>query len=428
MVAGRRRCVTARADRLDPAGGLVAEQERELVVDPALAVVQVGVADAAGLDLHHDLARDRGRGSTTSTISTGAPLLLATTARTVCGTGAPRVRGGRLRVGGRYRTTSRRAPSSRRVQPRASVSSSSGTATRRVVPSACRACAERERLRQPGEHPHRPGRRVGQQRRPAPTRSSRPAVSAAASSRGPSPSASRSSCSGASKGAAASRASSAATPGGDRGHRAGPAHPPAGRLEPGGGDERRQQPQVGQADGPPGRLGGQPGLERGAAGEGVDGGDERRDPAVPGGAGRPASRPRPARPPSSPLDAERGEVGAQHRAAAGDLLREVGHAAGEVAPSARRRRPGGAGRAGRRRARARRRPRLQPGVAQQGPLAGAQRQRPGELQPHDVAAERAQPHRHGGAADVQHQLAGEPLDGRQPGVDRRRRAASCRAW
>ena len=39
----------ALADRLDHARRLVAEQERELVVDPALAVVQVGVADPAGL-------------------------------------------------------------------------------------------------------------------------------------------------------------------------------------------------------------------------------------------------------------------------------------------------------------------------------------------------------------------------------------------
>ena len=38
------------ADRLDRARRLVAEEERELVVDPALAVVQVGVAHAARLD------------------------------------------------------------------------------------------------------------------------------------------------------------------------------------------------------------------------------------------------------------------------------------------------------------------------------------------------------------------------------------------
>ena len=37
------------------------EQEREVVVDPALAVVQVGVADPARLDLHHRLARSRVR-------------------------------------------------------------------------------------------------------------------------------------------------------------------------------------------------------------------------------------------------------------------------------------------------------------------------------------------------------------------------------
>ena len=48
--------VTPGADRLDDAGRLVAEQERELVVDAALAVVQVGVAHAARLDRDHRLA------------------------------------------------------------------------------------------------------------------------------------------------------------------------------------------------------------------------------------------------------------------------------------------------------------------------------------------------------------------------------------
>src|SRR3546814_6702529 len=46
-----------RPDGLHDAGRLVAEQEGELVVDPALAVVQVGVADPASLDLHDRLAR-----------------------------------------------------------------------------------------------------------------------------------------------------------------------------------------------------------------------------------------------------------------------------------------------------------------------------------------------------------------------------------
>jgi len=45
------------ADRLHDAGRLMTEQERVLVVDPALAVVQVGVADAARLHLHQRLAR-----------------------------------------------------------------------------------------------------------------------------------------------------------------------------------------------------------------------------------------------------------------------------------------------------------------------------------------------------------------------------------
>jgi hypothetical protein len=49
----------ALTDRLHDAGGLVAEQERELVVDPAFPVVQVGVADPAGLDLDDGLAGTR---------------------------------------------------------------------------------------------------------------------------------------------------------------------------------------------------------------------------------------------------------------------------------------------------------------------------------------------------------------------------------
>ena len=51
--------VDAVADRLDHARRLVPEQERELVVDAALAVVQVGVADPAGLDRDDRLARAR---------------------------------------------------------------------------------------------------------------------------------------------------------------------------------------------------------------------------------------------------------------------------------------------------------------------------------------------------------------------------------
>ncbi len=46
-------------DRLDRPGRLVAEQERELVVDRPFPVVQVGVADPAGGHLHHRLARSR---------------------------------------------------------------------------------------------------------------------------------------------------------------------------------------------------------------------------------------------------------------------------------------------------------------------------------------------------------------------------------
>lgn len=46
----------ALADGLDDSRGLVAEQEGELVVDRALLVVEIGVTDAAGLDLHDRLA------------------------------------------------------------------------------------------------------------------------------------------------------------------------------------------------------------------------------------------------------------------------------------------------------------------------------------------------------------------------------------
>ena len=48
--------VTSGPDGLHDAGRLVAEQERELVVDPALPVVEVGVADPAGLDPDDGLA------------------------------------------------------------------------------------------------------------------------------------------------------------------------------------------------------------------------------------------------------------------------------------------------------------------------------------------------------------------------------------
>ena len=44
-------------DGLHHAGRLVAEEKGEVVVDAALAVVEVGVADAAGLDAHQGLAR-----------------------------------------------------------------------------------------------------------------------------------------------------------------------------------------------------------------------------------------------------------------------------------------------------------------------------------------------------------------------------------
>ena len=45
------------ADGFDDPGGFVAEQEGEVVVDAAFAVVQVGVADPAGLDRHDGFTR-----------------------------------------------------------------------------------------------------------------------------------------------------------------------------------------------------------------------------------------------------------------------------------------------------------------------------------------------------------------------------------
>jgi hypothetical protein len=55
----RRHVGDALTDRLDGAGRLVAEEEREVVVDAALAVVQVGVAHPARLDADDRLARTR---------------------------------------------------------------------------------------------------------------------------------------------------------------------------------------------------------------------------------------------------------------------------------------------------------------------------------------------------------------------------------
>ena len=58
VVAGRH-VLDAVADGLDDARGLVAEEERELVVDGALPVVEVGVADPARLHRDHGLTRPR---------------------------------------------------------------------------------------------------------------------------------------------------------------------------------------------------------------------------------------------------------------------------------------------------------------------------------------------------------------------------------
>ena len=69
-------------DRLDDARGLVAEQEREVVVDRAFAVVQVGVAHAARLHAHA-ASPGPGSGTTISRTSTGAPFASATTPLTV---------------------------------------------------------------------------------------------------------------------------------------------------------------------------------------------------------------------------------------------------------------------------------------------------------------------------------------------------------
>ena len=71
-----------RADGFDRARGLMTEQERELVVDPALAIRQVGMADPAG-DTSTTTSPGPGSGMTTSTNSTGSPFFREITPRTV---------------------------------------------------------------------------------------------------------------------------------------------------------------------------------------------------------------------------------------------------------------------------------------------------------------------------------------------------------
>ena len=61
------------ADRLDDAARLVAEQERKVVVDAALAIVQIGVADAAGRT-RTSASPGPGSGTITVSVRTGSPL------------------------------------------------------------------------------------------------------------------------------------------------------------------------------------------------------------------------------------------------------------------------------------------------------------------------------------------------------------------
>jgi len=79
----RRDAGDAVADRFDDAGGLVAEQEGELVVDGALAVMQVRVAHPHAWTAT-TASPGPGSGTTTCSTVTGAPLPFATTPRTVC--------------------------------------------------------------------------------------------------------------------------------------------------------------------------------------------------------------------------------------------------------------------------------------------------------------------------------------------------------
>ncbi len=58
QVARFHRCDVG-ANGFDDTGGLVAEQEREVVVDRALAIVQVGMADTARLHVDQRLTRAR---------------------------------------------------------------------------------------------------------------------------------------------------------------------------------------------------------------------------------------------------------------------------------------------------------------------------------------------------------------------------------
>ena len=78
----------AGADGLDDARGLMAEQEREFVVDRAVPVVQIGVADAAGLHGDEDFARAGVRHQDRLHLDRRA-FFTATTARTSCGMPRP---------------------------------------------------------------------------------------------------------------------------------------------------------------------------------------------------------------------------------------------------------------------------------------------------------------------------------------------------
>ena len=74
--------------RLDDPRGLVAQEEGEVVVDAALAVVQVGVAHPARFDFDDRLTRT-GIGDDDVNELDGAPLARAMTALTVCGISPP---------------------------------------------------------------------------------------------------------------------------------------------------------------------------------------------------------------------------------------------------------------------------------------------------------------------------------------------------
>ena len=336
----------------------------------------------------------------------------------------------RLRVTGP--ADSRWPPSAvRSVRPVRASSSSSGTATRRLVPSAWRAALRVNSGPSPASTSTARSSAPGSSTTPSAMRSSSPVRTSDASCRGPSPSSASRAASGASNGSPLQvgaqlvhgRAHRGRQPGaGERGTRPSRSVSAGGRARRTGvPQDDLDEPRVGQVERAAGGLERQAGVERvggvvrgdrgreasaqGARPAGVDqpaagarrrAARRRRRRARPSRPGRraaprrggPARRPRPgrARPPARPPAA----AAAPRRRSGGGATSSTVTPGRDLAPSR---------------------------VAQHRAVADAQRQRVPQPQPDRVAAQRAHPGRHGRRADVQGQLLGQLAE-----VGRRRRA------